>query len=210
MIDKIHWLGHDSFRIDASKTTIFIDPWQIKPQKQKADLVLVTHEHFDHCSKRDIEKIRTNNTVVVGSVQCSGELVGIKTLKPGEKSVGQGVKIEAVPAYNTNKFREPGKPFHPKIDQKLGYVIEVDGKRIYHAGDTDSIPEMSELKNIDIALLPVSGTYVMTAEEAAEAANKIRPRLAVPMHYGSIVGSRKDAEKFKELCKYKVKILEKE
>ena len=209
MLEMVHWLGHASFRMDASKT-IFFDPWEISGQEKKAGIVLVSHEHFDHCSRQDIEKISKEDTVVVGSVQCKKELGEIKTLKPGEKISIQGVKIEAVPAYNINKFRVPGKPFHPKEDQKIGFVVEIDGKRIYHAGDTDNIPEMSKLKNIDIALLPVSGTYVMTAEEAAEAANSFRPKTAVPMHFGKIVGSERDAEKFQKLCRCTVKILAKE
>ena len=106
-----------------------------------------------------------------------------------------------MPAYNLNK------QFHPKSNGWMGVVVTVSGKRIYHAGDTDNIPEMSNLKNIDIALLPVSGTYVMTAEEAADAANRIMPKMAVPMHYGSIIGTRADAERFRQLCKCKVEIL---
>ena len=209
MIESIHWLGHDSFRIDAAKT-IYIDPWQLKEQKKKADIVLITHEHYDHCSAEDIKKISKKETIVIGSEQCAKQVPGIKTMKPGEKISVQGISIQAVPAYNVNKFRMPGKPFHPKEEQKLGYAIGVSGERIYHAGDTDFIPEMSELGNIDIALLPVSGTYVMTAEEAAHAASVIKPKTAVPMHYGAIVGSRKDAEKFRQLCKCEVMLLEKE
>jgi L-ascorbate metabolism protein UlaG (beta-lactamase superfamily) len=110
------------------------------------------------------------------------------------------VQIEAVPAYNVNKFREPGKAFHPKGESRLGFVVEMDGTTVYHAADSDLIPEMQHIK-CDIALLPVSGTYVMTAEEAAQAVAAIKPKIAVPMHYGAIVGSSSDAEKFKSLVK---------
>ena len=122
-------------------------------------------------------------------------------LDPGGKfSVGK-VEIEAVPAYNVNKFREPGKAFHPKAEKRLGFVITMDGTRVYFAGDTDFIPEMKDIA-VDIALLPVSGTYVMTPEEAVEAALAIHPKIAVPMHYGAIVGSDADALKFKSLVKH--------
>jgi len=114
-----------------------------------------------------------------------------------------GVKIEVVPAYNV------GKQFHPKGNDWVGYIIDAKGKRIYHAGDSDFIPEMKSIK-ADIILLPIGGTYTMTPEEAAEAANTINPSiLAVPIHFGEIVGTKADAEKFKALCKCDVKILEK-
>jgi L-ascorbate metabolism protein UlaG (beta-lactamase superfamily) len=123
-----------------------------------------------------------------------------KFLEPGDQCSVEKVEIEAVPAYNLNKFREPGQVFHPQKDKKLGFVFQMDGTRVYFAGDTDVIPEMKSIR-CDIALLPVSGTYVMTAEEAAEAVAEIKPKIAVPMHYGAIVGSDSDAQKFKSLVK---------
>jgi L-ascorbate metabolism protein UlaG (beta-lactamase superfamily) len=119
------------------------------------------------------------------------------------------VAIEAVPAYNINKFREPGRVFHPKEDGKLGFVLTIEGVRIYHAGDTDNIPEMKDIRT-DIALLPVSGKYVMTAQEAADAAGVINPKVAIPMHYGGTIGSPKDGETFQKSAKCEVKILQKE
>jgi L-ascorbate metabolism protein UlaG (beta-lactamase superfamily) len=134
----------------------------------------------------------------------------VRVVKPGDRAEVQGVAIEAVSAYNTSKFRSPGKPFHPQGDGKVGFVIGLGGIRIYHAGDTDEIPEMSAVTGVDVALLPVSGTYVMTAAEAVKACNAIRPKLAIPMHYGSIVGAVADAEAFKESVTCHVEILKPE
>jgi len=209
---KLTWLGHDAFRIQDGQV-IYIDPYEIGAGA-KADLVLVSHEHGDHCSVDDLKKIVTPNSVIVAHAQSKNELSKlsvkeIKIAKPGDKLAFGSVTVEIVPAYNTNKFREPGKAFHPKEDGKLGFVVTVKGVRIYHAADTDHIPEMKGVAP-DIALLPVSGTYVMTAKEAAEATASIKPKIAIPMHYASIVGSVKDAEEFKKLAKCEVKILQKE
>ena len=209
---KLTWLGHDGFRIEDGQV-IYIDPFQIK-EGAKADLVLISHEHDDHCSVGDLKKIVTPKTVVVAHSQSKSELSklrvkDLKIVKPGDKLTLGNVTVEAVPAYNTNKFREPGKFFHPKEDGKLGFIVTVKGVRIYHAADTDHINEMRDMAP-DIALLPVSGTYVMTAKEAAEAAASIKPKIAIPMHYAAIVGSVKDAEEFKKLAKCEVKILQKE
>ena len=209
---KLTWLGHDAFRIQDGQV-IYIDPYEIGAGA-KADLVLVSHEHGDHCSVDDLKKIVTPNSVIVAHAQSKNELSKlsvkeIKIAKPGDKLAFGSVAVEIVPAYNTNKFREPGKAFHPKEDGKLGFVVTVKGVRIYHAADTDHIPEMKGVAP-DIALLPVSGTYVMTAKEAAEATASIKPKIAIPMHYASIVGSVKDAEEFKKLAKCEVKILQKE
>ncbi|MBN1386313.1 MBL fold metallo-hydrolase [Candidatus Woesearchaeota archaeon] len=199
-------LNHDSVMISGS-VVIYFDPFKLDSDVP-ADIIFITHEHFDHCSPDDIKKLRKATTVIVAPEECRPKLEGdIRFVKPGDKIEVKGINIEAVPAYNLNKFRSPGVPFHPKSDNKVGYVVTVDGKRLYHAGDTDNIPEMSKLGDIDIAFLPVSGTYVMTPEEAAEACSIIRPKLAVPMHYGDIVGSSSDAERFKSLATCKVEIL---
>ncbi|MCX8178681.1 MAG: MBL fold metallo-hydrolase [Candidatus Aenigmarchaeota archaeon] len=197
---KLHWLGHDCFRIEGSKTLI-IDPFKI--ERQEVDIVLVTHDHFDHCSVEDIKKIEYKT--LIASVAC--KQLKAKFVKPGDVVDVDNVKIKAVPAYNIDKFRSPGQVFHPKQLNHVGFVIEIDNVSIYHAGDTDFIPEMKDVK-ADIALLPVSGTYVMTAEEATKAVEVIRPEIAIPMHFGSIVGSKQDAEKFKKLAKSKVVMLE--
>jgi len=210
---KLSWLGHDGFRIRNGRV-LYVDPFKIEGVGPKADIVLLTHEHYDHCSVDDLKKIITPDTIIVAHSQSKDELgklkfKDIKIVKPGDKINVGDFMIEAVPAYNLNKFREPGKVFHPKEDGKVGFILTVNGVRIYHAGDTDHIPEMRNIRT-DVALLPVSGTYVMTAKEAAEAAGDINPKLAIPMHYGAIVGGRSDAQTFKELAKCEVRILEKE
>ena len=198
MIENIHWLGHDTFKISGEKV-IYTDPFKIK-KEDAADLILITHEHYDHCSPDDVKKIQKSDTFIVAPPDCAAKLSGnVKTVAPGDKLTAGGIEIEAVPSYNTNK------QFHTKSRNWVGYIITVNGQRIYLAGDTDFIPEMKTFK-ADIALLPVSGTYVMTAEEAIKAALAIKPKIAVPMHYDSIVGTKKDAKKFAEGLKGKIEV----
>lgn len=209
----VHWLGHDSFVLQGSKT-IVIDPFKAKGD-YKADILLITHEHSDHLSDDDIRKFTSRSTIVVAPKLCEGPLrphsLEKKFVEPGSKLELMGVHVEAVPAYNFNKFREPGKVFHPKADGRVGYIVTLDGVRFYHAGDSDATPEMKAL-DVDVALLPVSGTYVMTADEAAEAAQAMKAKVVIPMHIESIVGTRADAERFKNLVGNAriVHILEKE
>ena len=192
--DGITWLGHASFRIERKGQVVYVDPWQLAEAPHDADVVLITHPHFDHLSVPDIQKVAKGTTVVVGPPDCLNDLTGdTRPVKPGDSLELGAVTVEAVPAYNTNKA------FHPKQNQWVGYVITIGKRRIYHAGDTDVIPEMRGLE-VDVALLPVSGTYVMTAEEAAQAAALINPKLAVPMHYGTIIGSEQDARRFQSRC----------
>jgi L-ascorbate metabolism protein UlaG (beta-lactamase superfamily) len=195
-MDNITWLGHASFMLKGEKT-VYIDPFKIQAG-QPADIILITHGHYDHCSAEDVRKITKKDTVIIGPPDCA---CATRHLSPGEKlSIGP-IVIEAVPAYNLKK------DFHPKFNHWVGYIVTIGGKRIYHAGDTDFIPEMRDFKDIDIALLPVGGTYTMTAEEAADAANSFKPKIAVPMHYGKIVGSRSDADMFRQLFKGKTELL---
>ncbi len=204
MAEGIFWLGHDSFRLKGEKV-VYIDPWKLAAGAEKADVILVTHEHYDHFSPDDIAKISKPDTVIVApqSVAAKSNLK-IKVVKPGDRITVNGIAIEVVPAYN------PNKKFHPKSAGHVGYIVTLSGKRIYHTGDTDEIPEMAQIK-CDIALMPVSGTYVMTTAEAAQVVNKLKPALAIPMHYGDadVVGTRKDAEEFKQLAQVPVEILEK-
>ncbi len=198
MIENIRWLGHDTFRI-AGEKVVYTDPFRLRTT-DRADVVLVTHEHHDHCSPEDIEKIQVPETVIVAPSDCvsklSGNIIGVKA---GDRIQAAGIEIEVVPSYNRDK------KFHPREKGWVGYIFTLMGRRIYLAGDTDYIPEMKGFR-ADIALLPVSGTYVMTAEEAVMAALDIRPSVAIPMHYGSIVGSEADAKAFAEGLKGKIEV----
>ena len=208
---KITWLGHDGFKIQDGSETLVVDPFKLG-HEARADYLLISHEHFDHCNSDDIKKVLKASTTVLAIPACKGELEkagakNVKTVKPGDTIKVGNFEVRAIPAYNTNKFREPGKPFHPKSEGKVGYIIKTkNGTTIYHTGDTDLIPEMDNLKP-DIALLPVSGTYVMTVEEALQAAHRIKPKVVIPMHWGTIVGSKSDAENFKKNAKVQVEIL---
>lgn len=208
MLERIHWLGHDTFRIDGPET-IYFDPYELSEGNPSADVILISHDHHDHCSPEDVAKVQEEETVIVTIASAAEKLTGdVRIVEPGDTVQVRGIDIEAVRAYNVNKFRSPGEPFHPRAAGHVGFIITVDGKRIYHAGDTDFIPEMEELEDIDIALLPVSGTYVMTAEEAIQAAAAIQPEIAIPMHVGRGIGSLEAAETFEENAPVDVVTLE--
>ena len=197
---KIQWNGHDGYRLDTNNKIIYIDPFKLVQKyhnKNDADILCISHNHFDHLNIQDINNIINVNTKLICSQECTKILKEnyskneIIPLKPGESIDVENIKIEATRAYNTNK------EYHPKEDNKIGFVVHMDKLKIYHAGDTDLIPEMNDI-DADIALVPVSGTYVMNYEEAAKAINDhIKPKkMAIPMHYNSIVGSTKDADEF--------------
>lgn len=204
---KLEWIENSAVRIDCDQV-IYIDPFRIKVSQPKADIVLITHEHYDHCSIEDLHKIVQPSTVIITVAGCQSKLSSIVSgirdvivLSPGQEAMIGELRIRAVPAYNI------GKPFHPKENEWVGFVLDFDGTLIYHAGDTDLIPEMRNLR-VDIAMLPVGGTYVMDAHQAAEAANLIRPKIAIPIHFGSVVGSVADAGIFARECGCKVVVMD--
>ena len=208
------WYGHDTFSLEGD-IKIYFDPYKIA-EKTEANLILISHNHFDHLSLEDLKKISTNKTTIVTANECLNKITGISYkekigIMPGENRMISGIRIRAVNAYNIDKINpDTKKPFHPKEDNKIGFLINIKGISIYHTGDSDLIPEMSDLRP-DILLIPVSGTYVMTAKEAAQATETIKPKIAIPMHYGTIVGSENDATEFKNLVKScEVRILTKE
>ena len=202
MLENIHWLGHASFKITGEKV-IYVDPYELRGG-EPADLIFVTHEHYDHMSAGDISKVQGPDTVIVTTGPCAKKLSGsVRAVKAGDKLTVEGVPIEVVAAYNV------GKQFHPKAAGGVGFIFTVNGVRIYHAGGTDLIPEMKDVQ-ADVALLPIGGKYTMNAEEAAQAANTIKPQVAVPMHWGTIVGGRRDVDRFRELCLVPVQVLQKE
>ena len=198
---KIKWLGQSGFKISGKKT-IYIDPVNAE-ETDKADYILVTHSHRDHFSPKDIERIKKNSTIIISRSDVAAKLGGqVRIVNQGDYLNLHNIKIKTIAAYNIDK------PFHKRA-LGVGFIIEVEDKKIYHAGDTDYIPEMeikSDFSDIDVALLPVGGTYTMNAKEAAKAANTIKPKIAIPMHYGSIVGTKKDANKFKELVDKSIQV----
>ncbi len=181
MIDQIHWLGHGSFFIDGP-ARLYINPWRVNRPSQPADIILVSHDHFDHCSPADIEKLRAPQTVIIGSERVAREIEGCKVLRPWQ-SIGVGrVCVKAVPAYS------PNHALHPAQEGGLGFVISANYYDIYYAGDTQQIPEMERIR-ADIALLPIDGNGTLTASDAARVVAQMRPRYAIPYNWGSALGS---------------------
>lgn len=212
LIDSVAWLGHASFRIEVRGATIYIDPYRVPDGAPKADAILVTHGHYDHFSPQDLERLSHDRTWLVAPAAVAERAKGrVASIAPGEALELEhlhGIDVMAVAAYNTSKRDSEGNVFHPREAGWVGYDLNVRGERLYHSGDTDVIPEMDVVAGVDIALLPVSGTYVMTAAEAAEAARRIQPRVAVPMNWGSHLGTRADAEAFAEQAPVEVRILD--
>jgi L-ascorbate metabolism protein UlaG (beta-lactamase superfamily) len=202
MAVQLKWLGHASFRISEANTVIYIDPWKLKESPRDATVVFVSHSHFDHYSAEDIARVSGMTTKLIAAGDVIQQYGKGQVLKPGQTIEAAGIKLTGVPAYN------PAKKFHPRANNWLGVIIEIAGKRIYYAGDTDLTDEMKTLKNIDLALLPVGGTYTMTAAEAADATKQFKPRMAIPYHWGDIVGGREDADTFEQKAACKVKVLE--
>jgi L-ascorbate metabolism protein UlaG (beta-lactamase superfamily) len=211
LLEEVEWLGHSGFRIAVGSSTIYIDPYRIAADEPKADLILITHQHYDHFSIQDLERVRKDTTQVLAPPAVAERLDGnVHSMRPGDvvETDVDGVDVRAVPAYNTSKRDGEGRPFHPREAGCLGYEVNVRGARLYHAGDTDVIPEMDWVVGAEVALLPVSGVHVMTAFEAAEAARRIQPTVAVPMHWGGHVGSEQDAQAFADAAPVDVVIME--
>ena len=213
LLDALDWLGHSGFRIRAGKAHVYIDPYRVPEDSPPADLILITHGHYDHFSPQDVERLSTKRTWLVGPAAVAERVSGqVHSIAPGElleDELVRGVHVAAVAAYNTSKRDADGKVFHPRDAGWVGYELNLWGERLYHSGDTDVIPEMDRLTGVDVALLPVSGIYVMTAQEAAEAARRIQPRVAVPMHWGEHIGTEADARAFADTAPVEVRILEK-
>lgn len=210
---KIEWFGYSAFKIKASKT-LYIDPYQLNSEEE-ADIILITHPHYDHCSIADINKIAKDGTIIICPVECQSAItklnqkINMQVVQVGDEINALGIKVKAFPAYNKEK------QFHPKTEGWLGYLISINGVVIYHAGDTDFIPEMEKLtgfakKDVKfIALLPVDSKFAMNPEEATNAAKIIRPFVAIPMHFP--IEALKEAMEFCRLCEetgINVKILE--
>lgn len=178
---SIKWLGHASFQIKGEGKTIYVDPYEGE-YSEKADLILVTHSHSDHCDASKIQEVRNKETMIIAPEDCFPKIGGsVNALRPGEGTTFGNIRVKAVEAYNYKRFRSPGKPFHPK-GYGVGYLITAEAKTVYHVGDSDFIPEMRQLGHVDVALLPSGGTYTMDNVEAAEAALAIDPEIAIPMH----------------------------
>ena len=206
MTENIAILTHSSIRIQDAGRTIYIDPFKVEGDPKDADFILVTHDHFDHFSPEDIAKIAKADTILIApekmakKAQEAADMVGeIKTVRPAESYEIAGLKIETVPAYNMLK------PFHPKKAGWVGYILEIGGKRVYIAGDTDATKEAEQV-DCDIAMIPIGGTYTMDAKKAAKLINAMKPAVAIPTHYGSIAGKPEDGETFAKLVEAPVEV----
>ncbi len=213
LLDSVDWLGHSGFRIRVGQANVYIDPYRVSESSPPADLILITHGHYDHFSPQDVEQLSVDRTWLVAPPAVAERVSGqVQSIAPGElleDELVRGVHVAAVAAYNTSKRNPDGHPFHPREAGWVGYEVTVRGERLYHAGDTDVIPEMDSVTGVDVALLPVSGMYTMTAQEAAEAARRIQPHIAVPMHWGEHIGTEQDAQAFAERATVEVRIMEK-
>jgi L-ascorbate metabolism protein UlaG (beta-lactamase superfamily) len=194
MLDAFTWYKQAALRWQGP-LTVHIDPWGVPDGEPKADLVLITHAHFDHFSQEDLDRVTKKGTIIVAPTDVASQCLSegdIRGIKPGETIEAAGLSISAVPAYNTKPER---KDFHPRENNWVGFVVELGGTRTYLAGDTDHIPEMGDIQ-ADLAFVPIGGTYTMDVEEAVGAVKQISPKIAVPYHFGFVVGSKTDGESF--------------
>jgi len=193
MLDNIKINCHSSIKISKEKT-IYIDPFKIEKENHDADIIFITHDHYDHYSPEDIQKIENENTIIVApkTVKALSKMKNVFFVEPNNTYEIEGIKVETIPSYNINK------KFHLKENEWVGYILEINNIRYYIAGDTDVTDENKQVK-CDVALIPVGGTYTMDYIEAAELANIIKPKIVIPTHYGSIVGNKNDGVEFKKL-----------
>ena len=198
---QVQWIHHASFRIQGRDATLYIDPWKLPDSPHDADVIFVSHSHYDHLSPSDIKKISKDDTAIVAPADVIESLRARNAIAPGQSVTIKGLTVEAVAAYNIDKA------FHPRGNNWCGAVFTIDGKRIYYAGDTDLVPEMSDLKDVDLALLPVGGTYTLNPAQAAKACAAIGCKAALPYHYGDIVGTADDGRDFAGAAKCKVHLL---
>ena len=203
MLEDITVLCHSSIKMNKEKV-IYIDPFKIDKNYNDADIIFITHDHYDHYSEEDIDRVKKEDTVIIVPEELLTKVLRkgfrqdyIITVLPNQKYMVEGIKFETVPAYNTNK------QFHPKENEWVGYIIEIKGIRYYIAGDTDITEENKKVK-CDVAFVPVGGTYTMDFKEAANLINEIQPKIAVPIHYGSVVGTKQDAIDFSKLLNPKI------
>lgn len=200
---EITFIGHGTLMLKFNQKIIHVDPWNELAdytQMPKADIILITHEHRDHLDPVAIENVRTEKTVLILTKICAKQINGGTVMKNGDTNDIDGIKIEAVPAYNIEHERSPGVPYHPKGDGN-GYVVAFGDKRVYIAADTESTPELKALKNIDLAFLPMNLPYTMTPEMVADAARAIKPKILYPYHFGQT-----DTAKLAELLKNETEI----
>ncbi|MGZ6544362.1 MAG: MBL fold metallo-hydrolase [Actinomycetota bacterium] len=197
MLDRFTWFRQAAFRYAGEGRTIYIDPWGTDEAAPRADLILITHAHEDHLQPAEIARLSAGGAKIVAPHDVAAELSGdITAVAPGESHEVAGVKFTTVPAYN---IAEERLQMHPRANNWVGYVLELPEGVYFHAGDTDHTPELDEVKT-DVAFLPIGGTYTMDPAEAAGLAKSIAPRIAVPMHYGFVVGSSSDGERFRDLA----------
>jgi L-ascorbate metabolism protein UlaG (beta-lactamase superfamily) len=195
VLDAVTWYRQSAIRWVGDGLTVYVDPWGVGEDDPPADLILITHAHVDHFQPDEIAKVSSASTRLVAPHDVANELRGdVTAVAPGESHQVAGVRFTTVPAYNTAEERLQN---HPKANGWVGYVLELGGSTYYHAGDTDHAPELDAVR-ADVALLPIGGTYTMEATEAAGLARSIAPQVAVPMHYGFVVGSPSDAERFRD------------
>lgn len=198
---EISWIGHATMKVDGSKT-VYIDPFSkaMNGDEERADVIIVTHSHFDHFDPDAIKKLSDNETVVVAKEGCEVEKIENSSLviNPGDDIEVRNIKVKAVPAYNKHRFRSPGNPYHPQ-GEVMGVIVEMDGLKFYHAADTDYLNEMKglEMEGLDLAFLPIGGTYTMDVEEAVKAVEAIKPDRVIPIHYNLIDGTEADPQSFK-------------